>query len=162
MIMVENKIYTDWQLAKLFGITSGRIMMSDDEDFVFPLKEHEEHEQGELSGQANATTVQKALKTIAAPNQKSLEKTADAIEQMVLAGRISRKEVGQLIDFGLDQESVDAWEAKYGGVKPSSGSPYRNGAEASGMTCKFCGEFYPYADKANQVDGSFKCFGCRH
>lgn len=32
----------------------------------------------------------------------------------------------------------------------------------NGLTCKSCNEFYPYAERPNQKDGSFKCWGCRH
>jgi hypothetical protein len=31
-----------------------------------------------------------------------------------------------------------------------------------GCNCKKCGEHYPYANKPNQKDGSFKCWACRH
>ena len=33
--------------------------------------------------------------------------------------------------------------------------------EPEGFNCSRCHEFYQYA-KANQPDGSFKCWGCRH
>lgn len=35
-------------------------------------------------------------------------------------------------------------------------------AASKGQTCKRCNEFYEYADKPNQADGSFKCFSCRN
>lgn len=31
----------------------------------------------------------------------------------------------------------------------------------SGMICSNCNEIYPYVDKPNQPDGSFKCYKCR-
>jgi len=33
---------------------------------------------------------------------------------------------------------------------------------ANGFTCISCKELYPYADRPNQKDGTFKCWGCRH
>ena len=33
--------------------------------------------------------------------------------------------------------------------------------EPEGFNCSRCREFYRYA-KANQPDGTFKCWGCRH
>lgn len=32
----------------------------------------------------------------------------------------------------------------------------------NGLTCKSCNEYYPYAERPNQKDGSFKCWGCRN
>lgn len=31
-----------------------------------------------------------------------------------------------------------------------------------GQTCASCKDFYPYADRPNQKDGTFKCWSCRH
>lgn len=33
--------------------------------------------------------------------------------------------------------------------------------KSAGCTCIKCGDFYEYAE-ANQDDGTFKCWGCRH
>lgn len=33
--------------------------------------------------------------------------------------------------------------------------------EPEGFNCSRCNEFYEYA-KANQPNGTFKCWGCRH
>lgn len=44
-------------------------------------------------------------------------------------------------------------------LKPDDMSPETEDVE--GYHCSKCGEFYPYAH-ANQEDGTFKCWGCRH
>lgn len=33
---------------------------------------------------------------------------------------------------------------------------------STGLTCKSCKNYCPYADVSNQADGSFKCYSCRH
>ena len=40
--------------------------------------------------------------------------------------------------------------------------PKENFELTDGQTCKQCGDFYPYADRPNQKDGTFKGWGCRH
>jgi hypothetical protein len=32
----------------------------------------------------------------------------------------------------------------------------------NGLTCHSCQEYYPYAERPNQPDGTFKCWGCRN
>lgn len=40
--------------------------------------------------------------------------------------------------------------------------PVGSVVKSSGLTCKNCRDFFPYAEESNQEDGSFKCWGCRN
>jgi len=58
---------------------------------------------------------------------------------------------GEQMTFSLDEEDY------FGSLDPDS----EEMQDTEGYNCSRCGEFYRYA-RANQPDGTFKCWGCRH
>jgi hypothetical protein len=65
------------------------------------------------------------------------------------------------LEFWLDGEKlIISWDDDLAG---SSVSPNQEVIEkkSAGCRCKKCDNFFEYAEP-NQIDGSFKCWGCRH
>jgi len=64
-------------------------------------------------------------------------------------------QIGETIEFDFVEDEGPS-------KSPTDDYPVVVKRSKNGYTCKSCGELYPYADRPNQKDGSFKCWSCRH
>jgi hypothetical protein len=69
---------------------------------------------------------------------------------------------GEVFKFELDSEAIfDNEDVKHLKQIGDAIVVKRTIVKSAGYNCTNCKDFYQYAE-VNQIDGTFKCWGCRH